>query len=316
MKEFMKTKTVTYNLMSFTGFKALYFFSLLLEAPRSYEEINEAFMQHEFIKESISIDTFRVYLTSLKRAGCEIIKTRRVEGGKYKMLSHPFQLKISDDQVKSLVKIYKMISKNIEVDELVILDNFLQKLTTMLDNEKLVEAYETTTAFKGVDKSLTMELYKHCRKKSQITILYNSPRNGQKEFQIITDKVEFSNGKLYLYGTGLDYKQYTYFPVGRILKVLSVSLKKSEVEDIKTYKVGYELSSNSASARLCDEETIKEIKDDNTVVVEYVSSNLFMIKQKILSYGSSCKVLYPEFVKDEILQTLNSMKAGYLNGKA
>ena len=118
MKEFMKTKTVTYNLMSFTGFKALYFFSLLLEAPRSYEEINEAFMQHEFIKESISIDTFRVYLTSLKRAGCEIIKTRRVEGGKYKMLSHPFQLKITDDQVKSLVKIYKMISKNIEVDEL------------------------------------------------------------------------------------------------------------------------------------------------------------------------------------------------------
>ena len=105
MKEFMKTKTVTYNLMSFTGFKALYFFSLLLEAPRSYEEINEAFMQHEFIKESISIDTFRVYLTSLKRAGCEIIKTRRVEGGKYKMLSHPFQLKITDDQVKSLVKI-------------------------------------------------------------------------------------------------------------------------------------------------------------------------------------------------------------------
>ena len=93
-------------------------------------------------------------------------------------------------------------------------------------------------------------------------------------------------------------------------------MKKSEVEDIKTYKVGYELSSNSASARLCDEETIKEIKDDNTVVVEYVSSNLFMIKQKILSYGSSCKVLYPEFVKDEILQTLNSMKAGYLNGKA
>ena len=75
--------------MSFTGFKSLMLFSLLLESPKSYSEICEFFKNHDYIKEEISIDTLRVYLTSLKRSGCEIIRTKKEEGGKYKLISHP-----------------------------------------------------------------------------------------------------------------------------------------------------------------------------------------------------------------------------------
>ena len=70
MKEFLKTNTITYNLISFTGFKALIIFSLLLESPKSYDEIIDYFANHDYIKETISIDTIRVYLNSLKRIGC------------------------------------------------------------------------------------------------------------------------------------------------------------------------------------------------------------------------------------------------------
>ena len=51
MKEFLKTNTITYNLMSFTAFKSMIIFSLLLDSPKSYKEIQEYLKNHEYIKE-------------------------------------------------------------------------------------------------------------------------------------------------------------------------------------------------------------------------------------------------------------------------
>ena len=59
MKEFVKTQKVTYNLMSFTGFKSLLIFSLLAEGPKSYEEISQYIYNHPYLREKISIDTLR-----------------------------------------------------------------------------------------------------------------------------------------------------------------------------------------------------------------------------------------------------------------
>lgn len=314
MKEFMKTKTVTYNLMSFTGFKSLYVFSLLLEAPKSYAEICEAFKNHEFIKEAISIDTLRVYLTSLKRAGCEIVRTKKAEGSKYKLVSHPFQLEINEEQINALAKVYKNISKNVSLEEMIILDKFLRKLVSLIANPLLEETYKKVTVFKGINMVLLEDLMRHCKAKEQITFLYDSPKNGKKELQILTDKIDFSNGKLYLYGTGFEYKQYGYFLVSRIEKIMSIALHKTDLSGIEVYTVEYELKGNLPELKLGDDEKIIETKNDNTVLVEYKSSNMFMIKQKILSYGCACKVVYPESVRDEIIATLKEMRAGYIDG--
>ena len=72
MKEFLKTNKVTYNLMSFTGFKSIIIFSLLLEGPKSYQELRTAIENHEYLHESVSIDTLRIYLNSLRKIGCKI----------------------------------------------------------------------------------------------------------------------------------------------------------------------------------------------------------------------------------------------------
>lgn len=313
MKEFMKNKTVTYNLMSFTGFKSLVVFALLLEAPRSYDEINTYFKQHEFIKETVSIDTLRVYLTSLKMVGCEIVRTRKAEGGKYKLVSHPFELSITEEQIKSLVKVYKAVAKNIELYELIILEKFLRKIASMINNTELTDAIEKVSFCNGIDLKLAAELIRHCRNKDRITILYNSPKSGDKEIEIITDKVDFNNNKLYLYGTGLEYTQYGYFPVSRIKSVLSVQMFKTDISNLKTITVGYELNINPNEVKLTDEEKLVNIKDGK-LLIESTSSNPFIIKQRILSLGAGCKVLYPESFKNEIIETLKKMREGYADG--
>lgn len=313
MKEFMKNKTVTYNLMSFTGFKSLIVFSLLLESPKSYDEINEYFKNHEYIKEAISIDTLRVYLTSLRMVGCEIIRTRKAEGSKYKLVSHPFELQITEEQIKSLVKVYKTVSKNIDLHELIMLEKFLTKIAGLIKNPDLSAALSKVSLFGGIEPELVEQLLRHCKNKDQITFLYNSPHSGEKEIEIISDKVELSNNKFYLYGTGLEYKQYGYFPISRIKSVLSVKMFKSDITNVENITVGYELNANPNEIKLTDEEKLVEIKNGK-MLIENTTSNPFIIKQRVLSFGYACKVLYPDSFKNDVIATLKQMREGYING--
>lgn len=313
MKEFMKNKTVTYNLMSFTGFKSLIVFSLLLECPKSYDEINEYFKNHEYIKEAISIDTLRVYLTSLRMVGCDIIRTKKAEGSKYKLVSHPFELQITEEQIKSLVKVYKTVSKNIDLHELIMLEKFLTKIAGLIKNPDLSAALSKVSLFGGIEPELVEQLLRHCKNKDQITFLYNSPHSGEKEIEIISDKVELSNNKFYLYGTGLEYKQYGYFPIARIKSVLSVKMFKSDITNVENITVGYELTANPNEIKLTDEEKLVEIKNGK-MLIENTTSNPFIIKQRVLSFGYACKVLYPDSFKNDVIATLKQMREGYING--
>ena len=313
MKEFMKNKKVTYNLMSFTGFKSLLVFSLLLESPKSYLEIKDYFEKHEYIKESISIDTLRVYLTSLRMAGCEIIRAKKTEGSRYRMVSHPFEIALSQEQIKSITKVYKALSKNIELEELILLEKFLYKLAAQLHNKDLEATIEKSPPLYGIDIELLEELLKCAARKSQIEIQYNSPRSGIKNIEIITDKVEFNNNKLYLYGTGLEYNQYSYFPLARIQKIVNIKLRRDEILPPEEITVGYEVKTKVSEFKLNDDEKIIEIKD-NSIIVEMRTSNPFIAKQRVLSLGCSCKVLYPQSFREEIINTLKSMKEGYFLG--
>ncbi len=312
MKEFIKSNTVTYNLMSFTGFKSLMLFSLLLEAPKSYAEICEFFKNHEYIKEEISIDTLRVYLTSLKRSGCEIIRTKKDEGGKYKLVSHPFELKISDQQLKSIVKIYRIILKTIDISGLLAFEKFLRNLAEKIKNEKLMETIKKVSVLKNIDLQMLEDLIKYSKEQMRLTLLYNSPRSGIKDVHIIADKVAVTQNKVYIYGTSLDYNQESYYLVQRIVKVLDVQPKNPGDLDIKKITVGYELTSLNPNTKLSEDEKIVDI-NENSIIVEVETSNMFMMKRKILEYGSMCRVLYPDSFREEIINTLQKMREGYLD---
>jgi len=314
MKEFKKSNTVTYNLMSFTGFKSLMLFTLLLESPKSYNEICEFFKNHEYIKEEISIDTFRVYLTSLKRSGCEIERTSAKGGSKYKIISHPFELKISEEQIKSLMKVYRIILKTIDIKGLFDFENFLRRLVEKTDNKELLYALNKISVFKGIDFDLLHNLFKYAQDKQQIQFIYNSPRGSKIEVELVVDKIGLSNGKVYVYGTNAKYKQYSYFMVSRIAEIVAVKLNSLDVSQVEKIKVKYELKSLTPEYKLSDEEKILEIHDDS-IIVEMESSSKFMIKQRIMEYGPRCKVLEPADFRDDIVNTIKRMREAYIDGQ-
>ena len=311
MKEFLKNQKVTYNLMSFTGYKALVLFSLLAEGPKSYDEICSYFLNHPYLREKISIDTVRVYINSLKRIGCDVKRIRGEDSiSRYVILSHPFELKLSPEQIQSIVKVYKSIVKNMDVTELLAMDNFFEKIGSYIKNNQFISDMKKISMLRDIDKELLKDLLDCCDKKQQIVINYSSPNTGKKDIEIIADKIDISNNKIYLYGIGFEYKQYGSFLVNRINQIKEIKLQKTIPDDLQVIRVIYELKCPPDKIELNDNEKIIE-QNKNKTVIEVTTSNEFLLRQRLLEYGPLCKIIHPDEFKNKFVELLKDMKAGY-----
>ena len=312
MKQFIKNKTVTYNLMSFTGYKALIIFSLLLEGPKSYEEVCDYIIKNPYLKgDKISIDTLRVYINSFKKLGCKVLRSKGADKiSRYQIISHPFELSLNEEERQSIIKVFKTISKNLSLDEFLELENFLEKIAGYIKNEEFALDVRNSSMLKNIDKDLVENLLDCCKKKKQIIINYHSPNSGKKDIELIADKLEISNGKIYLCGTGFEYNQYASFLLSRIKHIVDVKDETVYPSNIKELKVVYELDYEPV---LQPNDRILE-KRDNKFVIETTTSNDFFLQQKLLEYGPACKILEPESFRDNFIALLKDMKAGYYCG--
>ncbi len=313
MKEFLKTNKVTYNLMSFTGFKSMMLLSYLMEAPRSYEEIRQYFKDNEYIHETISIDTLRVYINSLERLGCTIIRGRKAEGSKYKLLVNPFALHITNDQIKSLVKIFKSITKTIDAEDLLAITRFFEKISRLITNEDLKSALANASPLKKVNQEILEILINACRRNDEITIDYHSPSSSVKKIDVLAEKLLVSGNKIYLCGISPQYKNTTArFLVSRIIEKPVIKLQKTIDAKLEPLIIGCEIYDKNYPL-LENEKIISE--DNDKLTIEITSDNKFLTTQRILSMGNICKVIYPQSFKDDIYSILKKMKEEYLAEK-
>lgn len=312
MKEFLKTNTVTYNLMSFTGFKSLLLFSLLLDGPKSYNELQEIFKNHEYLHETISFDTLRVYMNSLREVGCNV--TRKSYNGvtKFVIDSHPYVLQIDETQIPSVIKVYKALTQSIEVSDLLALQQFFNKIAKYIKNKELVEQLEEISPLYQIDSEMIKNLMNCAQNNWEIVIDYNSSSSGKnKVITILADKLHIQNGKLYLSGVNSEYDTYASFLVSKINNIINIDMHNKTL-NIPKITVGYEyIKDDNEKFELLSGETIIN-KDKNKLTIEITSNNKFEITQRILSHNTKCKVIYPEDFRAHIISTLKQMKEEYI----
>lgn len=311
MKQFLKDNTVTYNLMAFTGFKSILIFTALLEGPKSYDELKELLQNHPYLNETVSVDTLRIYLNSLKEFGCNIVKTKENDVIKFYIDKHPFSLKFNENQVKSLIKVYKAISKSIEVDDLMSLQQFFNKVSDYIDNEDLKVKLRNISPLNNIDKKMLNDLMRYSANNNEIVVYYNSSASGRKNITILADRLYINNNKLYLSGYNSEHNSYSSFLVSKIIKIVGVNIENKTLE-APVVTVGYQYIGTSGEIfePVAGEKVLKT--EGNKNLVEISSRNKFDIMQRILSLSPKCTVLYPEDFKKDIVQTLKKMKEAYL----
>ena len=314
MKNFMKTNTITHNLISFSGFKSMLIFSLILNNPQSYADIQKFFLENEYLHEHVSIDTLRIYINSLREIGCKIEIERRNRIAYYYITEHPFELKIDDKQTQSIIKIFKAIAQSIDYDDFILLKRFFDKFSKYITNKELKEQLENMSPLSNIDNNSLDDLKKYSQNKNEIKIYYNSQNSGKKYIDILCDKLQITNGKLYLYGFNSEHQNYGSFLVSKIIEIASVNLKKTNIE-VPEIIVKYEYfkKDNIDFIPLKNERILEQ--NDKKVLVEIKSKNKFMITQRILSLTNHCKVISPDNYKEEIITCLKQMKEGYFEEK-
>ncbi len=312
MRNFLETNTVTHNLMSFSGFKAMLIFSMLVQSPKTYEELKRALENNEYLKETVSIDTIRIYMNSLKKIGCNIKKNYEGRTVKYYIDSHPFELKITDKQVDSIIKVYNAIAKSIEISDFLVLNDFFNKILPYISNEDLKLKLKNLSPINNINYNLILELMEYTENNTEITILYNAKNSGKKkQIDILADKMNVINGKLYLMGYNSEYQNYAEFLVSNIIKIVSVNLQSPKLTSPE-YTVRYEyFKEDNSIFEPMEIETIEE-ETESHIIVKIKTRNKFIIMQRILSHSNKCKVISPENYKQEIISILKSMKEGYI----
>lgn len=308
MQEFLTNNTVNCNLMSLTGYRTLVLLNILMNSPKSNEEINECFLNNQYIKEKFSVDTLRIYINSLRAIGCDITRADKSNNRKYQLKDHPFVYDIPKSQLSAISKLYKNVYDKIDLRDVIELEDFFKKLSSLAKNEKTKEYLKNLSMLKNIDKNILKDLIIHCKNKNQIVIVYDSPKSGIKEIEIIADKLSYRAEKFYFWGDNLTHGEHSYFRVEKILKISNIKIKKSE-EDFPVFKIIYELKNNSSYCPKPDEKILDTTSDK--ITIELVAKNEFSTMQRILYMADDCKVIYPEGFKTKLQDKLKSMKENY-----
>lgn len=304
----LKTTIINTNLISLTGYRTIIIFYLLSEGPKTLEEIKSILIQINPENHNISSDTIRKYINSLRSLGCEISKATKLNSYKFIMTNHPLLFDITPKQIKALQKISKRIIKTGSLFYLERFEDFILKLISIINNNETKELLHGILIVNKLDKNIYEEIKKCCQEQLTVTMLYKSADLEEKRIQFLCNKIFLRSEKIYVEGFSNKYKKNSFLLLSRIKEIIFEESLKYEKPEENNYAICEIYDKNF---KINTNENILE-SYDNKFVIKITESNSFMLYQQILSYGSICKVLYPQDLKLKIKETIKEMSKFYV----
>ena len=295
--------------ISLTGIRAIVLIGLLIVKPRSLEEIKQAFIDLKIMEESHSDDILRIDLNTVKIMGCEISRACAKTNHKYVLSKHPFALKISENEIKVLKKVYNSVKQNIDLTTLIEYDALFKKIAFYVCDDFSKEALLGISQLKYYDTDLIKDLMADCKHNRTIELTYQKTGGSENtEKEIVAQELVCKNGKIYLYGFDLNKNKSVILNLKRITSILARHLKKNQVEPLCT-KIRFSIKNINPQELEPTEEIIEQLADG--YVVEGTYHNEFVAIQRVLSFGANCIVLEPADFKNTVIEKIKEMRKIY-----
>ena len=181
--------------ISLTGMRSLVLLGLLIQAPRSLEEIRVAFINFNIMENSNSDDILRIDLNTLRAMGCEISRSSQKTDHKYVLIKHPYSLKLDKDEIDVLKRAFKKIKNKTDIETLILYDELFKKISTCLADSESKERVLGLCAMKSHNIERIRQFNDACKEKKILTLRYNSPvHNDKLTMEVATEKLVFKNG--------------------------------------------------------------------------------------------------------------------------
>ena len=308
----LKLEDIKPELINLTGVRLLVLFSLLIESPKTAEEISDYFEKNNYPKNIFSIDTLRNDMNALRSAGCKISRADKSNNFQYKLLSHPFEMTITMDLAKSFEKLYNNIFNRLTIQQLLLIENLFETISKYALDIETAEYLNGISLLKRLNKNILNDLVKAKNCKNKISFVYDSPNSGKQDIEFYVTDFEFRSKKLYINGYCPTFKNNSFLLVSKITSPVMFHLEKGLIQDLIKIVILELKNASFLNYQKTENESVIE-KKNNTLNIEYKSDNDFKLMQKILAYGPDCTVISPEDVRQSVKEKLKSMLEVYKN---
>ena len=295
--------------ISMTGARALVMLVILLESPKTFEEIRDFMIKCGVMDKSYSVDTVRIDVNTLKAIGCDISKATKRTNHKYILKSHPFRLFTNNSEIGALKTLYDKMLKTMSADRIVMFHDLLEKIASMVDKDDLAEQIRGISILKQDNISVLKNLIEKCKKHNRVVLEYQPPYSDTyKKYDITIEKLGIRNRKLYIYCYNHSEEKRMFLNTARIKSVIN-SMFNRDTTFSSDVKIRYELK-NFKEFELEDNEIILETNGNNAVI-EGRYFNKFLALQRVLSFAGNCTVIEPNDFKESIINKLKEMRSLY-----
>ena len=296
--------------ISLTGVRALVLLGLLIQAPRSLEEIKEEFLKYKIMEEGHSYDIIRIDLNTLRSMGCDISRADKRTNNKFVLLKHPFEFNITEDEIKILKRAFNKVKENAELELLIKYQELFKKIADQISDESIKEQLLGISALKKYSMDMISKLQADCRNKRTITLTYKSPvSNKPTEKEVVAQQLAFRNDKIYLLGFNKSDNESVMLNIKRILKIIS-SKDCDDTINKKPIIIKFKLTKFGVTG-MDKNEKILSVGENEEFIIEGTYHNKFIASQRILSFGSACTVIEPQDFKEHIIELIKKMREIY-----
>ncbi len=309
MKENLNVKTKNNNI-SLTAYRAIKILKLLMKKPAANNEIMEVLKQDELTNRSISDDTLRISINSLKAAGCEIKRPCPTNDYRYTLLDHPFKANFSKNEIIILTQIRKYFLDCNDWRTVIEINKLYDKIIAPLCDETTLDLLNSKRPFVKVRQEILNTFYEKDLTKKEILMTYATSSKKIEKINIASKHIFCEAGKLYIMGWYYKRNSFSYFNAEKIMEFHSIEKLKEPLKE-SNIKVLYKVKGEEVATFVCNsDEKIIERKE-NEIIVECNTTSEFKIIQRLLSFGTDFSLISPVYIKQKLLEKISKIKARY-----
>lgn len=296
--------------ISITGYRTLLVLMSLIEKGRTIEELVDILKGNPITNKSVSKDTVRITLNTLKNAGCQISRPIKSKGFKYELLVNPFSLKLTDENLITLVRLRETLVNKVPWKDVITINNLYHKLVELTGNQSQINFIDETKSLGNVNPDIIASFLNEniiCKK---IQLEYLSPEYGKEDIYVVPYKIIYENKRLYILCYSFKYNANCFLEVSRIIKIKSVYSKEKYPKE-NSYKVIYRISGQAMENY---EKTYYETILKKTAAymdIEANVSNEFTFIQRILLYGSDFTIISPYVFREKLIDKVKQIRRNY-----
>lgn len=301
--------------ISITGYRTLLLLKLLSKQNYSLEELTAILKADKVTRKSVSKDTIRLTMNTLKQVGCVFRRPTKTNNFKYALVKHPFHWNISEEEMNHLILLRDRFCNSVTPEEVVKINQVYEKLISLSDNDEFMQKIFNSKPLNDLNINIWKELSSSKIKGKKINITYLSPKYGQESLDVIPQRVSYENSKVYLWCYMYKYDKISILNVERILKINSVSIEQGSKMGV-FYEVEYKLTGNSVFS--FKPENYEEILEQTSdyIIVKAKVSNEFWFMQRLLFFGSDFKIISPDIFKEKLIHKIKQIRKWYEHDEA